>query len=196
MLPEVTAIAGPNGSGKSTVTALMRVRGSYINADDIQRATGCTALEAALEAERLRESCLEGRRDFAFETVLSTPRNLDLLRRAKASGYFVRCVYVLTSDPAINVTRVRAREMEGGHGVPEEKIRGRYRRALALLPQVLETCDIMHVYDNSGPTPVRIFKRRKDRYYAAAAPGWDLDAIARLTGVRGPEPFPQRPGQR
>ena len=55
VLPEVMAIAGPNGSGKTTVTALTDIKGVYINADDIKRATHCGDLEAAQQAERLRE---------------------------------------------------------------------------------------------------------------------------------------------
>ena len=55
MLPEVMAIAGPNGSGKTTVTSLTQVRGTYVNADDIKRATHCTDIEAAVRAEGLRE---------------------------------------------------------------------------------------------------------------------------------------------
>ena len=190
VLPEVMAIAGPNGSGKTTVSALTQLRGIYVNADDIKRATNCSDYEAAIEAERLREDFLSKRLDFTFETVLSTPRNLRLLQRAKADGYFVRCIYVLTSSEDINVSRVMAREMSGGHGVPEDKIRTRYRRALKLIPELVETCDILHVYDNSGEAPFRIFKKRKSEYFAAANEFWDLQAIAQLTGIDNAKPFP------
>lgn len=190
MLPEVMAIAGPNGSGKTTVSSLAMMRGTYINADDIKRATYCTDLEAAVKAEALREACLARGESFTFETVLSTPRNLKLLRKAKESGYFVRCIYVLTASADINVARVVARELSGGHGVPEEKIRARYKRALALVPEVVNTCDVMHVYDNSSDVPFRIFKRRKDRFFAAANEFWSLEDIKRLTGVRHAQPFP------
>ena len=192
MLPEVMAIAGPNGSGKTTVSALTQLRGVYVNADDIKRATHCNDYEAAIEAERLREDCLAKRIDFTFETVLSTPRNLQLLQRAKANGYFVRCIYVLTASEDINVSRVRAREMAGGHGVPEDKIRIRYRRALKQIPELVETCDILHIYDNSGELPFRIFKKRKSEYFAAANEFWDLQSIAQLTGIDNASPFPAR----
>ena len=46
--------------------------------------------------------------------------------RAKEKGYFVRCYYVLTADPAINVLRVKSRVAAGGHDVPEDKIISRY----------------------------------------------------------------------
>ena len=121
-LPEVIVFAGPNGSGKSTITQMAKVGGEYINADDIKRTTLCTDLEAAVKAEELRERMINDKKDFTFETVLSTGRNLLLLQKAKEQGYFVRGIYVLTSNVDINVARVKAREALGGHGVPEEKI--------------------------------------------------------------------------
>lgn len=36
-LSEVIVFAGPNGSGKSTITQMAKVRGEYINADDIKK---------------------------------------------------------------------------------------------------------------------------------------------------------------
>ena len=89
-LPEVVVFAGPNGSGKSTITRMAKIGGEYINADDIKSATLCTDLEAAVKAEELRERMLVDRKDFTFETVLSTDRNLLLLQRAKEKGYFIR----------------------------------------------------------------------------------------------------------
>ena len=37
-----------------------------------------------------------------FETVLSSKYKLDILRKAKDEGYFIKCVFVLTVDPRIN----------------------------------------------------------------------------------------------
>ena len=181
-LPEVIVFAGPNGSGKSTITQMAGIGGEYINADDIKRTTLCTDLEAAVKAEQLREYMIENRKDFTFETVLSTDRNLFLLQRAKEQGYFVRGIYVLTANADINVARVHAREALGGHGVPEEKIRLRYDRALTLIPKLVEICDILHIYDNTKE-PFRIFKKRKNRYYHWNNQYWSNNDIERLSGI-------------
>lgn len=181
-LPEVIVFAGPNGSGKSTITQMAKVGGEYINADDIKRTTLCTELEAAVKAEELRERMINDKKDFTFETVLSTDRNLLLLQKAKEKGYFVRGIYVLTSNVDINVARVQAREALGGHGVPEEKIRSRYDKALALVPRLVEICDILHIYDNTRE-PFRIFKKRKDKYYHWENQYWSNDDIERLSGI-------------
>lgn len=181
-LPEVIVFAGPNGSGKSTITRMAKTGGEYINADDIKRTTLCTDLEAALKAEELRELMVKNKKDFTFETVLSTDRNLLLLQKAKEQGYFIRGIYVLTSNADINVARVNARQALGGHGVPENKIRSRYDKALALIPRLVQICDILHIYDNTKE-PFRIFKKRKDIYYRWSNQYWSNDAIAELSGI-------------
>ena len=160
-LPEVVVFAGPNGSGKTTITRMAKIVGEYINADDIKSTTLCSDLEAAVKAEELREKMISEKRDFTFETVLSTDRNLKLLCKAKEHGYFVRAYYILTANSDINVSRVNARVAFGGHGVPEEKIRSRYDKALKLIPELVNVCDILHIYDNTSE-PFRIFKKRKE----------------------------------
>ena len=169
--PEVFVFAGPNGSGKSTITQLAKIAGIYINADDIKKTNHCTDLEAAILAEQMRENALAQKISFTFETVLSTDRNLKLLRRAKENGFFIRCVYVLTNDAE-----------NGGHSVPEDKIRSRYVKALALVPELVEVCDVMHIYDNSS-VPFRIFKKRKTEYFLWSNEFWSEEAIHRLVNL-------------
>lgn len=74
--------AGPNGSGKSTFTELLKSPVDYINADEIKKNLRCTDLEAAQLAEKQREEHVSRMEDFCFETVLSTDRNLKLLKKS------------------------------------------------------------------------------------------------------------------
>lgn len=187
--PEIVVFAGPNGSGKSTITSMLRPTDMvYINADDIQRALGCDMMEAARLAEARREEQLRKKENFCFETVLSTDRNLKLLQRAKDAGFFIRCYYVLTADPQINVARVASRVAAGGHDVPVDKIVDRYDRALELVQELIPVCDICHIYDNSGDAPYRIFKKRKSQCWYCTKPHlWLKEDIAALTGVSSAE---------
>ena len=154
--PRLLVFAGPNGSGKSTVTKGLPIVGIYVNADDIKRISGCTDLEAAQEAEKIRSILLEEKQDFTFETVLSTDRNLELLRRAKEAGYEIQAVFVLTCSSDINVRRVQERVRNGGHDVPEEKIRSRYTRSIKNLAKLVRIADRTRVIDNSGTEPFLI----------------------------------------
>ena len=97
-----------------------------------------------------------------------------ITRMAKIGGEYI--------NADINVARVNAREALGGHGVPEEKIRSRYDKALALIPKFVEICDILHIYDNTQE-PFRIFKKRKDVYYHWSNQYWSNDDIKKLSGI-------------
>lgn len=181
-LPEILVFAGPNGSGKTTITAMVGTVGVYINADDIKKSNLCSDLDAAVKAEELREGMVEKSEDFTFETVLSTDRNLKLLKKAKEKGFFIKCFYVLTADYNINISRVAMRESMGGHIVPKDKIKSRYFKALKLIPDLVEICDIVHIYDNTF-IPFRIFKKRKDVYYHWENNHWNYSDIEKLTGI-------------
>jgi len=177
--PIVTVFAGPNGSGKSTITLGYRISGAYVNADDIKRIYQLSDLEAAQRAEAQRNALLHSLSDFAFETVLSTERNLLLLQRAKEYGYEVQCIYVLTCNVNINVARVRDRIADGGHDVPEEKIRARYVRCLELLPRLIDICDKIAVYDNSD-RPMLLFSKEDGRSKIFPNPYWSNEALLKL----------------
>lgn len=182
--PEIIVFAGPNGSGKSTFTELLRpVDIDYINADEIKKYLKCDDMQAAKLAEKQREEHLTNMQEFCFETVLSTDRNLKLLQKAKGKGYFIRCYYILTVDPMINVQRVKSRVKSGGHDVPEEKIITRYDRALDLVKDVVAVSDICHIYDNSEEKPFRIFKKRKTECFYDECPDWLKEDIELLTGI-------------
>ena len=185
--PEVIVFAGPNGSGKSTFTELLKPPMDYINADEIKKNLKCTDLEAAQLAEKQREEHIERMSEFCFETVLSTERNIKLLERAKQKGYFIRCYYILTADPMINVLRVRSRVESGGHDVPEEKIISRYDKALNLVKDLVKLCDVCHIYDNSGSTPFRIFKKRKEQFCYDECADWYFEDIHALTAISNME---------
>lgn len=180
--PEIIVFAGPNGSGKSTLKKMAQIIiEPYINADDIKQTNSCSTLEAAQLAEELRKQCVANKASFSFETVLSTDRNLNLLKKAKEQGFFIRCIYVLTKNPNINLLRVKARKVSGGHNVPKDKIISRYEKALILLPDLIPICDICHIYDNSIE-PFRIFKKRKDEYFYWENDYWTKQSISKLTG--------------
>ena len=185
--PEVVVFAGPNGSGKSTFTELLKPPMDYINADEIKKNLKCSDLEAAQLAEKQREKHIEQMSEFCFETVLSTERNIRLLEKAKRQGYFIRCYYILTADPMINVLRVRSRVESGGHDVPEEKIITRYDRALNLIKDLVKICDVCHIYDNSGSKPFRIFKKRKEQIFYDECVDWYFEDIQALTTISNME---------
>lgn len=170
--PMVLVLAGPNGSGKSTITTFFEKVGRYTNADDMVAATGMNNMDAALLADKLRYESIEKKEDFTFETVLSSNYKLDILRKAKEEGYFIKCVFVLTADPQINVARIESRVASGGHDVERSKVIDRYYKSIDNIKRLIEICDIMHVYDNTN-TPERIIRKHKEEFSIYPNENWN-----------------------
>jgi predicted ABC-type ATPase len=157
MQPILLMVAGPNGSGKTTLTTTLRESGVnlgvYINPDDI--AAGLSGdydkrvLEAQETANKIRDKCLDEKVSFSFETVMSHPSKIEILKRAKARDFLVIVYFVSTSDPRINVARVAQRVASGGHSVPEDRIIARYARTMAQLPDAVAAADRTYLFDNS-----------------------------------------------
>lgn len=177
--PMVLVMAGPNGSGKSTITQYFEKVGTYTNADDIVAATEMSNKEAAEFVDRKRYESIEMKKDFTFETVLSSNYKLDILEKAKAEGYFIKCVFVLTVDPLINVARVEARVASGGHDVEKDTIIKRYYKSLDNIKKLMEICDILHVYDNTIE-PVRIIRKHKEDISIFPNEFWSEDRLIEL----------------
>ena len=175
----ILVFAGPNGSGKSTITQYFDKVGTYTNADDIVAATGMSNEEAAVFADKKRYEAIEAKEDFTFETVLSSHYKLDILRKAKESGYFIKCIFVMTNDPMINVSRVETRVASGGHDVDKDKIISRYYKSLANIKQLIELCDILHVYDNTVE-PIRIIRKHKADFSIFPNEQWPVERIIEL----------------
>ncbi len=183
-LPEVTVFAGPNGSGKSTIQEISRYgKTNYVNADVISAVMGCSNEEAANLADGMRENFLAQGADFSFETVLSTPAKLKLLKRAKEKGYFIRGFFILTVADDLNVMRVESRVGGGGHPVPEDKIRSRYQKAIANIPAFVDLCDICHIYDNSLTAPIRIFRKKKGESIYFSNSVWSRAQVSKLVNM-------------
>ncbi len=157
MRKQVWFLVGGNGAGKSTFyELLLKPRGiAFLNADIIARAERPDAPEAfSYEAARITmarfENWIDRGRSFCYETVFSHPSKLELLKRCKALGYQCIVVYIHIDDDDLNVLRVQARKSRGGHGVPEDKIRSRIPRTLALVRKAGEIADELRLLNNSS----------------------------------------------
>lgn len=177
-------IAGPNGSGKSTLHETRiapKVAAPFINADHIRRdelkdPRPEAAYEAARIAEQRRREHLSQGRSFITESVFSHPSKLTLVDDAKRAGFRVVLYHVGVDSADLSVARVAERVKEGGHDVPEDKIRARYDRNAPLIRRAVLTADSAHVFDNSALNrpPVRIlaFNRGRIVFKAEKVPGW------------------------
>lgn len=179
-------LAGPNGAGKSTLyetRVAPAFAGPFINADLIQRdemgdPSPAAAYEAARTAAARRGNLIRQGRDFVTETVFSHPSKLELIDVARNSGFTIIVLHVGVTSPDLSVARVRTRVEEGGHIVPEEKIRARYTRGGALIREAVLRADRGIVYDNSGlnlpPVQGLVFARGRLVSALPVLPDWIL----------------------
>ena len=104
---------------------------------------------ASVAADFIRTKLIHCTRSFTFETVMSFPDKIELLKKAQTIGYRTYLYYVATEDPQINISRIHYRVKMGGHSVPEEKIVSRYHRSLDLLMQAIQFTNRCYIFDNS-----------------------------------------------
>ena len=161
--PTLHIIAGPNGAGKTTFARDFLPQFTsckqFVNADLIAQGLSPFAPEAAaLKAGRLMLGQLEEmasrREDFAFETTLSGKSYAPWLRRLKGDGYAIRLYFLWLPTVDMSLARVAFRVQHGGHFVPDEDVRRRYRRGLRNLFRLYRTeVDSWILFENSEPTP-------------------------------------------
>lgn len=171
---DIVVIGGPNGAGKTTVASLIlpELLGvgaqEFINADIIAAELAPTNVDAAAFAagrlliERIQALSAQGA-SFAFETTMASRTFAPLLRQVAADGYRVHIVYMWLRDADLAVSRVADRVRRGGHNIPQDVIRRRYRRGLHNFFSLYQP--IAHswrVYDNSGSEPVIVARRFAD----------------------------------
>ncbi len=162
--PRIIIIAGPNGAGKTTFAKAFLPNNAdcpvFINADLI--AAGLSPFHpelAAVRAGRLMLSEIRNKaaahQTFAFETTLSGRTYARRIPEWQRSGYWVEIFFLSLTSVDIAIKRVKARVAQGGHDVPENAIRRRFRSGLTNFRSVYAPlADGWKLYDNSGTKPV------------------------------------------
>ena len=161
---KIIIIAGPNGAGKTTFARQFLPREAdcptFINADLI--AAGLSPFRpqaAAIRAGRLLLAEIAGYvargESFAFESTLAGRGYARSIPRWQAAGYHVKITFLVLPSADLAVARVAARVAQGGHDVPEDAIRRRFRAGLDNFRRIYRPlADAWVVYDNSGAQPV------------------------------------------
>lgn len=150
------ALAGSNGAGKSTFyeSYLADSGLRFVNADVLAESLSVNAYEAAGLASSLRSALIAHRESFIFETVLSDPvgEKVDQFAAYAALGYTVVLIFIQIDSPEQSIKRVAMRASQGGHDVPDEKLRARFKRTRANLKRAIERLPYVIVYSNDDLT--------------------------------------------
>ena len=74
-------------------------------------------------ADLLRREWMSKEESFTFETVMSHPDRVEVLRSALDRGYRTYLYFVCTNDVSINYERIASRVLQRGHDVPQRSHR-------------------------------------------------------------------------
>lgn len=152
-------LAGSNGAGKSTFfkQILAPLGLHFVNADLLARELNpddpsAVAYEAAALADQERRQLVEMGESFCMETVFSDPvgDKLNFLKEARAAEYHVLLIFIGIESPALSEARVIQRVSEGGHDVPDDRLRSRFPRTLENLRRAIPIVNEALLLDNSS----------------------------------------------
>jgi predicted ABC-type ATPase len=95
---------------------------------------------------------------FAFETVFSylqrqpdgtLKSKIDVIKTLQEHGYYVILLFVGLVSAELSILRVSTRKSQGGHDVPEAKLRSRFPRTQEAIRMASEVADLTLMFDNS-----------------------------------------------
>jgi predicted ABC-type ATPase len=178
--PIIIAIAGPNGAGKTTFFhAHLASSGlRFVNADVLASELGTEPYDAARLADALRRALVARNESFVFETVFSDPvgEKVAFLEETARRGYCVVLCFVGLASPEESMARVAMWVSQGGHDVPDDKLRSRFPRTLGNLRAAILRLPHVLIYDNSDLNvpyrQVAVFENGRPVELREPAPEW------------------------
>lgn len=200
--PIIVVLAGVNGAGKSSIAGNFTQveKGSFFNPDTVAKVIsglhpGITLALANAHAwqigKTLLEQALAGGTDYRFETTLGGRTITRLLEQAAQGGHRLHVWFCGLESADLHIRRVRGRVAHGGHDIPEEKIRERWRSSRENLIRILPHIEHLRVYDNSAegdpaegrrPHPVLILETKCGEITApsdfSSTPDWAKPILA------------------
>jgi predicted ABC-type ATPase len=130
-------IGGPNGAGKTTFARSAAREWSlrYLGADLIAEtlglgSEGSEAVRAGRVFTKTVRAAIANRESLLVESTLSGLGTGRLIRQARDAGYRVSVGFVFVDSADTCIQRIRARVLKGGHFVPDDDVRRRFRRSL------------------------------------------------------------------
>lgn len=156
----IQVLAGVNGAGKSSIggAAIRGVGQVWYNPDEFARVIQAQfpnkpmqQINSIVWAEGLRrlEGAIYDKSHFTFETTLGGNTITNTLLDAIAAGVPVNIWYCGLDSVELHIQRVAARVARGGHNIPEDLIRSRYKTSIRNLCRLIPGLTQLAVYDNS-----------------------------------------------
>ena len=171
-MPRLYILSGCNGSGKTTASytllpELLECR-EFVNSDEFAKSLSpfdpSAASVAASRYMLIKIRYLLNRRaDFSIETTLATRSLVRIIEEARTLGYSVTLLYFWLKSPEMAIKRVADRVAAGGHNIPEDVIRRRYKMGIQyFFDTYLPICDHWVLADNTQSPFIVVAEGNKD----------------------------------
>ena len=158
-MPRLYILCGCNGAGKTTASYTMLPEildcHEFVNSDEFAKSLSpFDPSTASVSASRLMlmriQFLLDRGEDFSIETTLATRSLVSIINKAREKDYTVTILYLWIQSPEIALQRVRNRVNNGGHNIPEDTLRRRYRMGIKyLLSTYIPLSDRWVMVDNT-----------------------------------------------
>ena len=100
---------------------------------------------------------------FSFETTLSGKNYARLIPKWQKKGYKIKLYFLKLPEPEFAMARIKQRVKEGGHNVPEDVVRRRFKTGWSHFETLYKgLVDEWALYDNAGEWPILIDEGEKD----------------------------------
>jgi len=169
---KILIIAEPNGAGKTTFATEFLPREAecpnFINADLIAAGISpfrpeASSIQAAKMMLEMMKKYVEKGESFSFETTLSGKNYGKLIPEWQKKGYKIKLFYLKLPDSEFAIARVNQRVKEGGHSVPEDVIRRRFKTGWNNFQRLYKNLvDEWALYENAGEHPILINEGSKN----------------------------------
>lgn len=179
--PRLVVVGGPNGCGKSTFAKFYASDESlpYLGADDIAfemapRDPASVRVSAGREFSRRLAAALTAGDSLVIESTLSGASLARSVAAARSAGYSITIVLVFLDSVELCLYRIAERVAQGGHDVPEEDVRRRFRRVFPVFwQQYRPHADHCLLVFNGGESFLPVAEARHDKWTVYDSQVWN-----------------------
>ena len=179
--PRLVVVGGPNGCGKTTFAKFYARNASlpYLGADDIAfemapHDPASVRVSAGREFSRRLAAALAAGDSLVIESTLSGASLARSVAAARSAGYSITIVLVFLDSVELCLCRIAERVALGGHDVPEEDVRRRFRRVFPVFwQQYRPHADHCLLVFNGGESFLPVAEARHDEWTVYDSQVWN-----------------------
>jgi predicted ABC-type ATPase len=179
--PQLVIVGGANGAGKTTFARqfAQTEKLPYLGADDIAfqlapENPASVRVAAGREFSRRLSDAIKNQQSLVIESTLSGGSLARTIEKARQQGYQITIVFVFLDSETLCLHRISERVQQGGHDVPEEDVRRRFKRVFSVFwNQYKPLADRCVLVYNGGESFLIIAEEENNEWEILDGQMWD-----------------------